>query len=77
MIFSFYRPLLNKLHDNALMFTQFILQIPNIVTMPSIEELQNNFEQVIMSIIDTHKSIILWGQRYNLPNKKNFNGNMI
>ncbi|KAF7401630.1 hypothetical protein HZH68_007450 [Vespula germanica] len=69
--------LLNKLNDNALMFTQFVLQIPNIVTMPSIEELQNNFEQVIISIIDTHKSIILWGQRYNLPNKKNFNENAI
>lgn len=58
------------------MFTQFVLQIPNIVTVPSIEELQNNFEQVIISVIDTHKSIILWGQRYHLPDKKMFNGNI-
>lgn len=58
------------------MFTQFVLQIPNIVTVPSIEELQYNFEQVIISVIDTHKSIILWGQRY-LPDKKIlFNGNI-
>ncbi|KAI4504021.1 hypothetical protein M0802_000492 [Mischocyttarus mexicanus] len=64
-----------KPNDAALMLTQFVLQIPNIVTVPSIEELQNNFEQVIISVMDTHKSIILWGQRYHLPHKNiNFKG---
>ncbi|KAI4493643.1 hypothetical protein M0804_001819 [Polistes exclamans] len=58
-----------KSNDAALMLTQFVLQIPNIVTVPSIEELQNNFEQVIISVMDMHKSIIQWGQRYHLPHK--------
>lgn len=54
---------------NALMFTDFVLQIPNIVIQPTIEELQSHFGQVITNLIETHKGIIMWGQRY-IPNNE-------
>ncbi|XP_011871302.1 PREDICTED: dynein heavy chain 8, axonemal [Vollenhovia emeryi] len=46
-----------------IMMTYFVLQIPNIVIVPSIEELQNHFGKVITNIIETHKKVFMWGQR--------------
>lgn len=46
------------------MVTHFVLQIPNIVIIPSIEDLQNYFGKVITSIIEMHKNVVMWGQRY-------------
>ncbi|XP_036143732.1 dynein heavy chain 8, axonemal [Monomorium pharaonis] len=61
-----------------IMMTYFVLQIPNIIISPSIEELQSHFSKVITNIIETHKKVFMWGQRYstnakakpleNLPN---------
>ncbi|KAG5316447.1 DYH8 protein, partial [Acromyrmex insinuator] len=48
-----------------IMMTYFVLQIPNIVIIPSIEELQNNFGKIITNIIETHKKVYTWGQRYS------------
>lgn len=47
------------------MMTDFVLQIPNIIIIPSIEELQNYFGKVITSIVETHKKVFIWGQRYS------------
>lgn len=48
-----------------IMETHFVLQIPNIIIIPTIEELQNHFNKVITSIIEANKNIIIWGQRYS------------
>lgn len=48
-----------------IMMTYFVLQIPNIVIIPSIEELQNHFSKVITNIIETYKKVFMWGQRYS------------
>lgn len=48
-----------------IMMTYFVLQIPNIVIIPSIEELQNYFGKVVTNIIETHKNVFMWGQRYS------------
>lgn len=48
-----------------IMMTYFVLQIPNIIIIPSIEELQNYFGKVITNIIETHKKVFMWGQRYS------------
>jgi len=47
------------------MITYFVLQIPNIIIIPSIEELQNDFGKVITNIIETHKNVSAWGQQYS------------
>jgi dynein heavy chain len=47
-----------------IMETYFVLQIPNIIIIPTIEELQNYFSKVITNIIATSKNVITWGQRY-------------
>lgn len=51
--------------ETPIMMTYFILQIPNIIIIPSIEELQNYFGKVITSIVETHKKVFMWGQRYS------------
>ncbi|XP_018374249.1 PREDICTED: dynein heavy chain 8, axonemal [Trachymyrmex cornetzi] len=48
-----------------IIMTYFVLQIPNIIIIPSIEELQNHFGKVITNIIETHKKVSAWGQRYS------------
>ncbi|XP_018400014.1 PREDICTED: dynein heavy chain 8, axonemal [Cyphomyrmex costatus] len=48
-----------------IMMTYFVLQIPNIIIIPSIEELQNHFGKIITNIIETHKKVFAWGQRYS------------
>jgi len=55
------------------MTTQFVLQIPNIIIIPSIEELQDYFGKVVTSIIETHKNVIVWGQRYPHVNQHKSN----
>lgn len=50
--------------ESPILLTQFVLQIPNIVTSPSIEELQSHFNKMIMNILHIHKSVIMWGQRH-------------
>ncbi|XP_015430178.1 PREDICTED: dynein heavy chain 8, axonemal [Dufourea novaeangliae] len=46
------------------MITTFVLQIPNIVIVPPIEDLQYYFGKLIISVLETHTHIITWGQRY-------------
>ncbi|EFN77895.1 Dynein heavy chain 8, axonemal [Harpegnathos saltator] len=53
-----------------IMMTNFVLQIPNIVIIPSIEELQYHFGKVITNVIETHKKVIMWGQRYSSTNMR-------
>lgn len=55
--------------ETPILLTTFVLQIPNIVTAPPIEELQYYFGQLIVSILENHKHIIMWGQRYT-PSKR-------
>ncbi|KAG7190763.1 hypothetical protein KM043_006835 [Ampulex compressa] len=51
--------------ETSIMLTEFILQIPNIIIVPSIEELQHYFGKVIQNVLDTHKNVVMWGQRYS------------
>ncbi|KAL6445584.1 hypothetical protein ACFW04_000844 [Cataglyphis niger] len=52
-------------YEPPIMVTYFVLQIPNIIIIPSIEELQNYFGKVITNIVETHKKVFIWGQRYS------------
>lgn len=45
--------------------TKFVLQIPNIVLSPPIEELQHYFGKLVLSVVENHKVITAWGQRYS------------
>lgn len=56
--------------EAPLMRTQFVLQIPNIVIVPTIEDLQLHFSRVITNLIETHKSVVMWGQRYSAVPKR-------
>ncbi|XP_023289113.1 dynein heavy chain 8, axonemal, partial [Orussus abietinus] len=56
--------------EPALLSTYLVLQIPNIIIIPPIEELQLHFAKVITNIIETHKAITMWGQRYSSTPKK-------
>ncbi|XP_018048480.1 PREDICTED: dynein heavy chain 8, axonemal [Atta colombica] len=58
-----------------IMMTYFVLQIPNIIIIPSIEELQNDFGKVITNIIETHKNVSAWGQQYS-TNARAFDKNL-
>lgn len=60
-----------------IMMTYFVLQIPNIVIIPSIEELQNHFGKVITNIIETHKKVFMWGQRYSTNTAKPLGNNRL
>lgn len=58
--------------EAPLMLTQFVLQIPNITIVPSIDELQHHFSRVIVNLIEVHKGVVMWGQRYSpTPKRKN------
>jgi dynein heavy chain len=50
--------------EKPLMQTDFVLQIPNIVIVPSLDELQNHFNRVMNSLFEVHKYVIMWGQQY-------------
>nr|CAD7567573.1 unnamed protein product [Timema californicum] len=43
--------------------TYLVVKIPQIVVEPTLEDIQQHFAQGVTNIIDTHKSIILWGER--------------
>lgn len=44
------------------MKTYMELMIPNAVINPTLEDIQNNFLQVLNSVLDTNKYIAFWGQ---------------
>ncbi|CAL7938026.1 unnamed protein product [Xylocopa violacea] len=46
-----------------ILLTTFVLQIPNIVIVPPIEELQYYFSKLLNNILKNHKKVIAWGQR--------------
>lgn len=48
-----------------IMVTHFVLQIPNILIIPTIEELQHHFGKVITGIIEACRSVTMWGHRYS------------
>ncbi|XP_014480405.1 PREDICTED: dynein heavy chain 8, axonemal [Dinoponera quadriceps] len=54
--------------ETPILVTNFVLQIPNIVITPSIEELQHHFGKVVASVMETHKKVVLWGERYSSTN---------
>ncbi|KAJ8960348.1 hypothetical protein NQ317_010573 [Molorchus minor] len=47
---------------NPLMKTNMILQIPLAVIIPSLDEVQSHFAQVLNNVLETHKYIGMWGQ---------------
>ncbi|KAK9298339.1 hypothetical protein QLX08_008257 [Tetragonisca angustula] len=58
------------IHDNdglrikPILLTTFVLQIPNIVIIPPIEELQYCFGKLVSSVLEIYKQVTAWGQRY-------------
>lgn len=46
-----------------LMKTSMELQIPITLIKPNLDEIQSSFSQVLNNILDTHKAIVMWGQR--------------
>lgn len=56
--------------DRPLLLTQFILQIPSIAIVPTIDELQLHFGNVVNNLISVHKDITVWGQKYFLLTMK-------
>lgn len=47
------------------------LQIPITLIKPNLDEIQSSFSQVLNNILDTHKAIVLWGQRDAKKKRKN------
>ncbi|CAG2056143.1 unnamed protein product, partial [Timema podura] len=43
--------------------TYLVVKIPQIVVEPTLEDIQQHFAQGVTNIIDTHKAIVLWGER--------------
>lgn len=39
------------------------LQIPIALINPNLDDIQSHFTQVLNCILDTHKYIVMWGQR--------------
>ncbi|KAK0165144.1 hypothetical protein PV328_003692, partial [Microctonus aethiopoides] len=50
--------------EAPLLLTQFVLQIPTIVMLPSIEEVNSHVKTVIKNLMGVHKGIVMWGQKY-------------
>lgn len=46
-----------------LMQTNMELQIPITLINPNLDEIQSYFAQIINNILETHKAIVMWGQR--------------
>lgn len=46
-----------------LMKTRMELQIPITLIKPNLDEIQSTFSQILNNILDTHKHIVMWGQR--------------
>lgn len=65
-----------KNEGNPLLLTQFILQIPTILVIPSVEELNSHVQLVVKNLIQVHDCIIMWGQRYSrVKGSKDSDGN--
>ncbi|XP_076677676.1 dynein heavy chain 8, axonemal kl-3 isoform X2 [Andrena cerasifolii] len=60
--------------QTPILLTTFVLQIPNIAMVPSIEELQHSFGKLIIIVLENHKNIIVWGQRYTPPKRMSGGG---
>lgn len=56
--------------EGPLLLTQFVLQIPTIAVVPTIDELQFYFGQVVSNLISIHKELTIWGQKFSLLSKK-------
>lgn len=50
---------------NPLMKTRMELHIPITLINPSLDEIHNYYNLVLNNIINTHKDIVMWGQRGN------------
>lgn len=60
--------LLEMVTSAPLMKTSMELLIPITLIKPNLDEIQSTFSQILNNILDTHKNIIMWGQRN--PKKK-------
>lgn len=49
--------------EKLLMQTEFVLMIPNINITPSIDELQQHFNNAMNSLFNVHRSVTMWGQQ--------------
>lgn len=49
--------------NESLLLTNMILQIPLSLIIPSIEEIHSHYSQVLNNIINSHKNVVMWGQR--------------
>lgn len=57
--------------EAPLLLTQFVLQIPTIVMLPSIEEVNSHVKTVIKNLMEVHKGIVMWGQKYTRRKENN------
>lgn len=55
--------LLEMVTSAPLMKTSMELQIPITLIKPNLDEIQSTFSQMLNNILETHKNIIMWGQR--------------
>lgn len=46
-----------------MMKTYLELQIPNIYINPNLDEIQASFTHVLANTLETHRAIVMWGQR--------------
>lgn len=53
-----------------LMKTHMELQIPLTLINPNLDDIQSHFSQVLNNILDTHKYIVMWGQRNPKADRK-------
>ncbi|CAD1473088.1 unnamed protein product [Heterotrigona itama] len=54
----------DELRMKPILLTTFVLQIPNIVIVPPIEELQYCFGKLVTGVLEIYKQVTAWGQRY-------------
>lgn len=55
--------MMEKSIEQPLMMTSMELQIPITLINPNLDDIQSHFTQVLNCILDTHKYIVMWGQR--------------
>ena len=54
----------DQVRMKPILLTTFVLQIPNIVIVPPIEELQHCFGKLVSGVLEIYKHVTAWGQRY-------------
>lgn len=54
---------------DPMMKTELELHIPITVIIPTLDEIQSHFSQVLNNILDSHKEIVLWGPRHATSGK--------